>query len=192
MKLLPLSSTLLLLMLTCFTLHAQEAIDTAVFNRIRKAELGGSHIPRLAHLLTDVSGPRLTRSPGYERASKWAIAEMKKWGLQNAVLEPAAISASSGDADFDLMIRVPYAQDLMAYANPWSPDTKGTLQGDVFVMSQRQAMDTTFISANAAKMKGKFILVTDGPANPIESFKATAERYSDSTLANIGDMHRSL
>ncbi|XHR92360.1 hypothetical protein ACFJIV_18575 [Mucilaginibacter sp. UC70_90] len=58
----------------------QEVIDTAAFSRIRKAELSSSQIPQIAHYLTDVSGPRLTNSPGYARAASWAVATMKKSG----------------------------------------------------------------------------------------------------------------
>src|SRR5438067_1260699 len=62
--------------------------DTVVFNRIRKAELSSSQIPKIAHYLTDVAGPRLTASPGYKRAATWAVETMAKWGLTNAKLEP--------------------------------------------------------------------------------------------------------
>ena len=62
-------------------LYAQrEAVDTPVFQRIRTAELNSSQIPMIAHYLTDVSGSRLTNSPGFKRAGTWAIESMKKWG----------------------------------------------------------------------------------------------------------------
>ena len=70
-------------------LYAQgEMVDTSVFQRIRMAELNSSQIPMIAHYLTDVSGSRLTNSPGFKRAGTWAIESMKKWGLQNASFEP--------------------------------------------------------------------------------------------------------
>ena len=51
-------------LLSSASLFAQ-APDTAVFGRIRRAELSSSQIPQIAHYLTDVSGARLTGSPGY-------------------------------------------------------------------------------------------------------------------------------
>ncbi|HMI63381.1 MAG TPA: hypothetical protein VK518_20840, partial [Puia sp.] len=80
--------TVALIVLSCLNTNAQQGpVDTAVFNRIRKAELSSSQIPQIAYYLTDVSGPRLTASPGYQRACNWAVATMKGWGLANAGLE---------------------------------------------------------------------------------------------------------
>jgi carboxypeptidase Q len=72
---------------SCSSLFAQSP-DTAVFNKIRRAEMSSSQIPQIAHYITDVSGPRLTASAGYKRAATWAVETMKKWGLVNAKLEP--------------------------------------------------------------------------------------------------------
>src|SRR5579862_9754281 len=78
----------LLLSSSGITYAQQETVDTAAFRRIRAAELKDSHIPMIAHYLTDVSGSRLTNSPGFFRAGKWAIESMKKWGLVRAGFEP--------------------------------------------------------------------------------------------------------
>ena len=42
---------------------------------------------RTLHVLTDVYGPRLTGSPNHKAAAEWAVAEMKKWGLDTGRLE---------------------------------------------------------------------------------------------------------
>src|ERR1700760_4749616 len=66
----------------------QEKLDINAFDKIRQAELTNSHIPYIAHYLTDVAGPRLTASPNYKRAAEWAVATMKNWGLVNAAMDP--------------------------------------------------------------------------------------------------------
>ena len=38
--------------------------------------------------LSDVYGPRLTNSPGYDAAADWVVATAKKWGLRNPHKEP--------------------------------------------------------------------------------------------------------
>src|SRR3978361_741134 len=69
-------------------LHAQqEMVDTAAFQRIRTAELSSSQIPMIAHYIADVAGSRMTNSPGFTRAGKWAIEAMQNWGLKNAGFE---------------------------------------------------------------------------------------------------------
>ena len=75
------------LMLATTSAFAQENIDTAIFNKIKTAELQSSHIPQIAHYLTDVAGPRLTGSQGFMTAANWVVATMKSWGMQNAALE---------------------------------------------------------------------------------------------------------
>src|SRR3989442_3727725 len=110
MKHLALKSLFAVCLLSSTGLFAQqEVIDTAVFSKIRNAELKDSHIPYIAHYLTDVSGPRLTGSPGLKRAADWAIAEMKKWGLVNAALEPWGQFGKNWELlDFSIIMKTPY------------------------------------------------------------------------------------
>ena len=50
----------------------------------------------IAHNLTDVCGPRLTNSPGYNRALDWVTQTLQAWGLQNAGREAWENSAAAG------------------------------------------------------------------------------------------------
>ena len=183
--------TIAVTLLTGFNGYAQqEAIDTAVFNRIRYAELKSSQIPQLAHYLTDVSGARLTNSAGYKRASNWAVATMKKWGLVNATLEPWGEFGKQWELkDFSISMKVPYAQSVVAYPIPWSANTRGLRQAKVVLLTPRQLMDSVYISQHSAEFKGKIILKTGSGAGgePVE--EPSIERFSDSTLANMQDSH---
>jgi hypothetical protein len=67
--------------LVAFLSKSQETVDTVTINRIKKESINHSHIPKIAHYLTEVSGPRLTNSSGYVRASTWAVKQLKEWGL---------------------------------------------------------------------------------------------------------------
>src|ERR1700761_690257 len=117
---------------TCGVAYGQESIDANVVNKIEQAELTNSHIPFIAHYLTDVAGPRLTSSPGYFRAANWAIATMKQWGLENVALEPWGDFGKQWELqDFNLTMRLPYPQPLRAYAEPWSANADGTITGPV-------------------------------------------------------------
>jgi carboxypeptidase Q len=171
-------------------LFAQSPVDTAVFNKIRKAELSNSHIEQIAHYLTDVSGPRLTNSPGYKRAATWAVETMNKWGLANAAMEPWGEFGKQWDLqDFSISMKVPYAQPIMAYPNPWSPSTNGLQQAQVVLLPGEKAIDTTYIKAHLADYNGKFILVYGGRINTSANFKPSAERLADTALANTQDAY---
>jgi hypothetical protein len=66
----------------------EEKVDMDIVNKIRKEGLENSKVMEIAMYLTDVSGPRLTASPGYMRAATWAKNKLSEWGLSNAALEP--------------------------------------------------------------------------------------------------------
>ena len=169
---------------------AQEQVDAAVFARIRNAELNGSHIPEIAHYLTDVSGPRLTNSPGYQRAAEWAVKSFKKWGLRNAALEPWGEFGKQWELrEFSMSMKVPYAQPLMAFAEPWSANTAGVQQGAVVILTESQAADTTYLLDHLAGLKGKILLVTGDAVHSDEIFKPAASRFTEDELINIQDNH---
>ena len=62
--------------------------QTEATAKIRKEGLDNSKVMDIAFHLTDVSGPRLTNSPGFFRAANWAKDELTKMGLVNAAIEP--------------------------------------------------------------------------------------------------------
>lgn len=183
-----------LLLAACFftvaAAYAQEPVDTATFNKIRKAELNSSHIEQIAHYLTDVAGPRLTSSPGYQRAATWAVETMKKWGLVNAKMEPWGEFGKQWDLqEFSISMKLPYMQPIMAYPNPWSPSTNGLQQAQVVLLPGEKLMDTVYIKQHLADYKGKFILVHGSKINTSANFKPSAERLTDSALAHTTDTY---
>ena len=170
----------------------QEAPDTAVFNKIREAELKNSHIPYLAHYLSEVSGPRLTGSPNFKRAANWAVGTMKSWGLVNAKLESWGDFGKNWELqDFSLMLKIPYAQPLSAFPDAWSANTKGLEQARVALLTKAQIFDTVYLSQHIDDYRGKIILTTDEPpvtsANGLENFSPSATRFTDLELSQIDD-----
>lgn len=191
MKYLNLKLLFAVCMLSSTSLFAQqELVDTAVFNKIRNAEMKTSQIPNIAHFITDVSGPRLTNSPGFKRAADWAVATMKKWGLANAALEPWGQFGKNWEIqDFSIMMKVPYAQPIMAYPDPWTANTNGLQQGQITLLTPTQARDTTYISQHLDDFKGKFVLITGGRINTADNFKPSATRLTDAELADMKDTY---
>jgi hypothetical protein len=189
MKLLFLKLIIALIMLSCLKTHAQqEVVDTAAFNRIRKAELSSSQIPQIAYYLTDVSGPRLTASPGYQRASRWAVATMKKWGLANARLESWGEFGKQWEIrDFSMSMKTPYNQLIAGYPEPWGANTDGPLKGDVIILTRKQSRDTVYLKTHASLLKGKFLLNPGAPLRDADISGPVTSRLSDTELANMED-----
>ncbi|MEI9908951.1 MAG: hypothetical protein WDO71_04345 [Bacteroidota bacterium] len=79
------SAIVLLLIFIAGFVSAQEKVDTDMMNKIRNEGLNNSKVMDIAFQLTDVSGPRLTKSPGYDRAANWGYHRIKKMGLRKCI-----------------------------------------------------------------------------------------------------------
>jgi len=164
-----------------------ETIDTAMLAKIREEGLQHSHIPAIAHQLTDVSGARLTNSPGYMRAAKWAAGEMKSWGLSNAALEKWGEFGKGWELDKSyLAMRKPYYSPLIAIPQAWSGGTKGLVKAPVVIL---QKLDSATIKKESANLKGKIVMMDDGSTKLRSAFTAYATRYSDSMLSHMPDLY---
>src|SRR5215813_12417344 len=110
-------------------LYAQEEkIDTEMIKKIRDQEMNHSQVAMIAHFLTDVSGPRLTNSPGYKRAANWCVSELKSWGIVNAATEPWGEFGKGWEIQkCYVALSAPYYQSFIAYPFAWSAGTKGVL-----------------------------------------------------------------
>jgi hypothetical protein len=162
------------------TIQAQtEILDTAMIRRIRQEGLERSQVMDIAFQLTDVSGNRLTNSPGYMRAAQYAMQQMNSWGLQSVQLDPWGEFGKGWELTKSyLAMQAPYYKALQMYPKTWTSGIKGLKTGSLLVIS---AKDTTALEAYRGQLKGK-ILIMDQPVNYQHSFKPDAVRYTDEEL----------
>src|SRR5690348_11772137 len=81
-------SVLLSLVMPVMTFAQTEKIDRGMMQKIRTEGLDNSKVMDIIFHLTDVSGDRLTNSPGYFRAANYAKETLAGWGLQQSRLDP--------------------------------------------------------------------------------------------------------
>ncbi len=180
-----LATKLLLLLLSCpFAAIAQdENVDTAMIARIREQGLHHSQADTIAHYLTDISGPRLTNSPGYRHAVSWCVSTMKKWGLSNVAAEPWGEFGTSWEIQkCYVAMSAPYYHQLIAYPWGWSAGTKGPLSATVVAIPDG---DSSAAVKAGASLKGKIVMLTDTFTSIRSAFKPYAIRFNDSDLANL-------
>ena len=60
-------------------LFAQEKVDMQMTQKIKDEEKNNSQIAMIAHNITDICGPRLTNSPGYNRSLDWISQTLSLW-----------------------------------------------------------------------------------------------------------------
>lgn len=167
-----------------FTSAQEEKLDMDMLNKIRKEGLENSKVMETVMYLTDVSGPRLTASPGYMRAAHWAKNKLSEWGLVNANLEPWGEFGKGWQQEkCYVAMTAPYYNPMIAMPRAWTSSTSGKkeLKGEVVLI---KAKDTVELMQYAGKLKGK-IVMTWSPAQLKPSFEADGNRFADSTLERM-------
>ena len=170
------------LCLFSFSLFAQ---PEAALGKIKKEGLDNSRVMDIAMHLTDMSGPRLTNSPGWRRAATWARDELSRMGMVNTTLEPWGDFGTGWEVNhFYLAMTAPYYSQIVAIPRAWTGGTPGRrmYSGDVVLV---KAKDSAELYQNyAGKLKGKIIMVySTDTLRP--NYKADALRLADTTLEKM-------
>ncbi|MFI5187112.1 MAG: M20/M25/M40 family metallo-hydrolase [Chitinophagales bacterium] len=159
---------------------AQEKLDMEMIAKIKKEGTDNSRVMDIAHHLTDISGPRLTNSPGFMRAANWAKEELTTWGLVNAQLEPWGEFGKGWQQEkCYVAMTSPYYQPLIAIPKAWTSGTgKKLLKGEIVLV---KAQDTTAMTQYAGKLKDKIVMIWSN-AQLKPGFEPDARRFADTTL----------
>ncbi len=181
-------SVLLTLLALAVTLAAQEKVDLAVVQRIRAEALENSKVMDHIFYLTNVYGPRLTGSPGFNAAADWAVKQLQGWGCENVKLEKWgpygrswALTRYSGN------LLEPQPAPIVGFPLPWTQGTNGTVTAEAVyaplpVTSDadlQQAMDKL-----KGTLQGKIVLV-DNPQQIVIETTPPGRRYTDADLASL-------
>jgi len=135
------------------------AVDNPVLSRIWALENDSSQLPRLAQVLFDSLGPRLTASPGMTAAQNWLIATYTGWGI-TARKEQYGTWRSwrRGKTHIDLV--TPRARTLEGTMLAWSPPTPKGRPVRAPVVILPDVADSSAFVAWLPQAKGKFVLLS--------------------------------
>ncbi len=159
----------------------EEKVDMDMMSKIRKEGLENSKVMEIALYLTDISGPRLTASPGYMKAATWAKNKLNEWGLANAALEPwGEFGKGWEQTKCYVAMTAPYYMPLIAMPRAWTGSTpgSGSTKGQVVLI---RATDSVSLMKYAGTLKDK-IVMTWSPAKLTPSFEPDGKRFADTTL----------
>ena len=170
-------------MLLCPAFLFAQEIDQTAIAKIRKEGLENSQVKEIAHQLTDVSGPRLTNSPGFQRAADWSVTELKKWGLKNSRLEEWGEFGKGWQVEKSyLAMTKPYYMPFIAIPKAWTSGTPGAIKGEVVVVNIQNEEDLK--KYTTGNLNGKIVLVK-GTADTDPTFKPDAVRYTAEDLEKM-------
>ena len=169
---------------------AGEAIDYAGLARIKAEGMQNSQVMELASWMTDVHGPRLSGSPNIQKAGEWAVAEMKKWGLQNVALEPwtdqTQFPRGWTNDKFYLAAVAPQAFPMTAMSSAWTPGTNGLIRGEAVLITSTDGAELQKMSGT---LRGKFVL-TQAPPDVSAYWTPQAQRYTKEQLDDMENAPR--
>ena len=72
-----------LMVLGTASAQSTEPVDLDMVSRIRQEAFHHSQVMKILGELTEDIGPRLTNSPGMDKANAWARGKFGEWGLAN-------------------------------------------------------------------------------------------------------------
>ncbi len=108
-------------------------VPDPVLERIWEEAMERSQLEPLAHALLDSIGPRLTGSPGMDRAHDWAVRMLSGWGIEAENESYGTWQGwERGITHVDLL--EPRVRTLEGTLLAWSPGTQGPVTGEVAVV----------------------------------------------------------
>jgi hypothetical protein len=150
-----LSVAAVLLSLAVMPVLTQQRDAGDMIARIRTEGLQRSRALALYRTLTDEFGARLTGSPAHVQAARWARDRFMEFGLANPHLEPYEFGRGWQLEHISVEMDAPRYQPLIAYAEAWTPSTKGVLSGRVVYVGDKTAAQ---IQAMAGQLRGAIVL----------------------------------
>ncbi|HZU26205.1 MAG TPA: M20/M25/M40 family metallo-hydrolase [Bryobacteraceae bacterium] len=176
--------------------HDGDSPDLGVVQRIEDEAFQNSKVMDTLSWLTDVHGPRLTASPGFDEAATWAVERLSSYGLQNVHREKwGPFGRSWALHAYSLEMLAPRYAVLDATPLAWSGSTPGQVTGDAlyapFEQPQSRLNLAKYQEALEAyekqwrgKLRGRIVLLSKkSDVDPLT--KVLFERYTEQQLAEL-------
>jgi hypothetical protein len=135
---------------------AEENVDQQVIARIKMEGFQSSKVMETLFYLTDVHGPRLHGSPGFQAAAEWSRDRLAAWGLENAHLESWKSPVPGWSMEsFSIEMTEPRYRRLVAYPMAWTPSTDGRVVGTPVLVDVKSEQD---FDRYRGKLKGAIVM----------------------------------
>src|SRR5580765_1312099 len=163
---------------------SNDAPDLVMYGRIRDEGTARSHVMEYASELMDGIGPRLTGSPGLDKAVAWTMERLAAAGTSDVRKESWG-EFGMGWRQRNVWVRLvqPYAANFVVAPGPWSPATPGEITADVVLV--HGFSDERGFAPLRGKLRGKIVLFGRASSLP-ETFpieQPLSERLTNTTLA---------
>jgi carboxypeptidase Q len=160
--------------------------DDPVLRSMWAEGMDRSHAERLAQVLMDSIGPRLSGSPGYNASGEWLMRLYEEWGIAARTEEYGTWRGwDQGSVHVDLV--APRVQTLEAKLLAWSPGTSRPIEADVVVIPELASAEAA--AAWLPSVRGRIVLASY--AEPTCREPQSLQRLArPETVAAIADERR--
>jgi hypothetical protein len=170
---------------------AGDASDLLVVHKIRQEAFKKSKVMEHLVYMTDVYGPRLTRSPGIQEGAQWVLEKAQEWGLENVHLEPwGPYGRGWSTSYFSAHLLEPQYAPLIGVPLAWAPGTDGVISGTPMLtpldwgweIEQRERALEEFIEEYRGQLRDQILLLRH-PPHLKEIAKPPSERLNREQLS---------
>ena len=181
-------------------LAQSEEVNLEVIHRIKDQAFNHSRVMDYMNLLADENGPRVTGSPGFQRAADHAVIAFKEAGITQAGLEGwGTFGRGWSWSRIALQMKTPQETTLTAFPADWSPATDGLVTGEVIFaplwergeepadkdLEKTARQIEAYKDKYRGKLRGKIIMIDlpvlfSLPQEPVQY------RFDDAALEKLG------
>jgi carboxypeptidase Q len=140
---------------------AQDTVDRAMVEKIKREGLERSRVHRTFAHLVDVIGPRLTATPAYKAAADWSREQLASWGLDDSRLESWEFGRGWQLEQFTLEMVEPRYMPLIGYPEGWSASMPAEVTATPVFVGGKTGDE---LQAMQSALKGAILL-----AQPVQS-----------------------
>ena len=158
-------------------------VEHPVLRRLWALGMDSSHTHRLAQVLFDSLGPRLTASPGMEAAQRWLVQTYQAWGVEARTERYGTWRGwHRGTTHLDLV--APRVRSLEAMLLAWSPGTPRGRPVRAPVIALPDVADSAAFRAWLPQARGRFVLASfpQPTCRPDDSWEKWATQPSADSL----------
>jgi len=186
------AALLVVLILPAFS---QDRVDLGVVDRFKAEAFDRSKVMETLRNLSDVHGPRLTGSPGFEDAAKWAVVELNSYGLDKVHFEKWGPFGRAWTLDQSSLEMIePRYYPLTAVPLAWSASTNGPVTAELVLAPMKGTFTDgpkkfkeeweAYQAAWRGKLRGKIVLISAAKV-PAPQTNPQFRRYTDAELADL-------
>ena len=164
-----------------------ETTDIPMTLKFREEGLRRSQVMAIAWSMTDLLGPRLSNSPGYAAACRWAVGKFTQYGIQAELQEYGKVGSGWENEYTSVHMHEPRYMPFIAYTKPYSRSTAGKVIGEAVLINTDELYEEDDLLKYRGRLKGKIVCLKPERRLTL-NFQPPASRLSQEELDDMAEL----